>query len=46
VELEHKGGSVGRGKLEMFDMTERLDLEGSDRRSYLELISEGEGSLG
>jgi len=30
----------------MLDMTKRLDLEGSERRSYLELILKREGSLG
>jgi adenylate cyclase class 2 len=38
VELEYKGESVENGKRSVFQAMERLGLEGSERRSYLELL--------
>lgn len=38
VELEYKGKSVEAGRRLIFQTMEMLDLEGSERRSYLELL--------
>jgi adenylate cyclase class 2 len=38
VELEYKGESVEAGRRMIFQTMERLGLEGSERRSYLELL--------
>lgn len=40
VEFEFKGESVSAGKERIFSLARRLGLEGSERRSYLELLLE------